>query len=902
MSSSKLFHTAVREALKHYTDATWLGNHSVLATPYVLGDYLFQVDEATTDIVPTAVSRGNALKQLLLQAAASQWQGELPPSRQALLADVEQERATLGNGGVHFLFLVLDLRYFRHYFSPRTHPTRLSAMYDFLHISESAFYRYLAQAIEQLTDSLMTLIRPNLHLEQPSLTVPLIGRDTVLAACLADLQQGRSVAFSGMGGIGKTTLATAVIQSWSSEAVFWYTFRPGLNDDLTSLLFALSHFLHGWGRHNLWLHMLLQEGAVPDVPQALGFLQEDLTRSDDLPFLLCFDEVDLLHTASNQPRHGVHKQLLELLEALCTIAPILLVGQRALIDTRSHYPLQPLKPDDVALFFAENGRSLSANALETVYRQTQGNPRLLELYLALVQDGVDIDTFAFRRASAIKPLFHRLWKRLSQDEKIVLASLSVFRSYAPLDEWDNAPGYQNLQRRQLLKQDVQGGVALLPLFRELVYEELEPGQQLSFHHQAALIRARRGQYTAAAYHFVNADAVETAVALWFAQQETEIVTGNAGAAYTIFIPLKTSGLPQKTAKQLKVIQNRLHLLNAEAEDVLANMDSYSWHLEDELSSEMTQLTSQGLHQWGEAHLYLGQFDSAETRFDEAIALLSQLSTQIVRLYTNGRGRIRMQHADFQATDREALLAQFEVEHLQIRLTMMRRAYQRVQEISPQTVALAEKIGDERYLAQVDYYLAVAAGQLGDMVTAQFHAERLFAICERTGDRVMLENMRAELAGFYLNVGRFAEAIDPAEKALKFFERVKNELRLPHIYSNLAEAYYETGQLTKAEEFAFKARNSEKLSVQPYACYTLGLVHQAKGSPHAAAEVFQFGLQVAQQTEDLFIAAYLHRVYGLLLLHQERHELGMAQLQNALDLFTEMDIPHEIEKTKAEMCQ
>lgn len=902
MSSAKLFHTAVREALKHYTDAAWLGNHSVLATPYVLGDYLFQVDEAITHTVPTAVGRGQALQQMLLQAAASQWPGELPPSRQALLADVEQERVALGNGGVRFLFLLLDLRYFRHYFSPRTHPTGVPAMYGFLHISESAFYRYLAQALEQLTQSLMTLIRPNLHLEQPTRTLPLLGRDEVLAACLADLEQGRSVALSGTGGIGKTTLATAVIQSWSSEAVFWYTFRPGLNDDLTSLLFAFSHFLHGWGSHNLWLHMLLQEGAPPNRQQALGFLQEDLTRAGAPPFLLCFDEVDLLHTASNQPRHGLHKQLLELLEALTALAPILLVGQRALIDTDSHYPLQPLKVDDVALFFAENGRSLSPNALETVYRQTQGNPRLLELYLALLQDGVGLDALAFRRASAIKPLFHRLWKRLSADEKLLLASLSVFRSYAPLDEWHTAPGYQDLQRRQLLKQDAYSGIALLPLFRELVYSELEPGQQLSFHHQAALIRARRGQYTAAAYHFVKADEVETAVQLWFAQQETEIVSGNVGAAYTIFIPLSTTGLPQKTGKQLKLIQNRLHLLHAEAEDVLAGMDSYSWHLEDELSIEMAQLTSQGLQQWGEAHLHLGQFARAEARFEDAIAILSQLSTQIVHLYANGRGRIRMNHVDFQAADREALLAQFEVKHFQIRVTMMRRAYQQVQEISPQIVALAEKIGDERCMAQVDYYLAVAAGQLGDMATAQAHAEKLFAICERTGNRVMMENMRAELAGFYLNVGRFAEAIEPAEKALKFFERVKNELRLPHIYSNLAEAYYETGQLTKAEAFAFKARNSEKISVQPYACYTLGLVHQAKGNPQAAAELFQFGLQVAAQTEDLFIAAYLHRVYGLLLLQQERQQTGMTQLQTALDLFTEMGIPHEIEKTKAELGQ
>lgn len=895
MSSSTHFHTAVREALKHYTDTGWLGKHSALATPYVLGDYLRRVENGTT-----AVGRGQALQQLLLKAAGAFWQGELPNSRQALLDAVEQERANMGNGGPHFLFLMLDLRYFRQYFSPRTQPTGMNAMYAFLHISESAFYRYLAQAIEQLIDSLMTRIRPNLHLEQPTLTAPLIGRDALLADCLSDLNQMRSVTLSGMGGIGKTTLATAVSQSWASESVFWYTFRPGLNDDLPSLLFAFAHFLHGWDCNNLWLQMVTQKGAIQNVQQALGFLQEDIVRSGAPPFLFCFDEVDLLHTGRNQPRHGVHKQLLELLEALCTIAPMLMVGQRALIDTASHYPLQPLKPHDIALIFEQNGRSLSPNALDTIYRLTQGNPRLIELYLALLQDGVEIDELAFRRAPAIKPLFHRLWKRLSQDEKVVLASLSVFQRYAPLDEWQNTPGYQDLQRRQLLKHDAQGGVALLPLFRELVYEELETDQRRSFHHQAAIIRATRGQYTAAAAHFVAADEVETAVQLWFMEQKTEIALGNTGAAYTIFVPLKGKGLSDKTAKQLKVIQNRLHLLNAEAEEVLADMDNYSWHLDDELSVDMAQLTAQGLQQWGEAHYYLGQDEKALSRFDDAIAILGQLSTQIVSIYANGRSRIWITRAEFQAAEHDILRAQFEVEQFQIRLKMARREYQEAQEFGRNTLNLAMKIGDDHHIAQIQYFLASIAGQLGDLETAQHHAEKLFEICERTGDRLLLENMRAELAGFYLNVGRYAETIEPAEKALLFFERVKNEIRLPHVYSNLAEAYYETGQLEKAEEFAFKARNSENLRVQPYACYTLGLIHQAKENPQSATDVFQFGLQVAVQTEDQFIAAYLHRVYGLLLLSQNRQEEGTTQLQNALDLFIEMGIPHEIEKTKAEL--
>ena len=70
MSAKKKDHflTAVRNALKQYTNPQWLGEHSPLATPYFLGDFLHQVEHPET-----AVGRGQALQQLLFQAAAANW-------------------------------------------------------------------------------------------------------------------------------------------------------------------------------------------------------------------------------------------------------------------------------------------------------------------------------------------------------------------------------------------------------------------------------------------------------------------------------------------------------------------------------------------------------------------------------------------------------------------------------------------------------------------------------------------------------------------------------------------------------------------------------------------------------------------------------------------------------------
>lgn len=245
------FQATVESALKHYNQTEWLGQQSPLATPYFLGNHLQTSERPGTDW-----GRGEALQYVIKKAFEDIWPGPLPQSRGGLMAAVEEEWASTGHGGPKYLFLVLDLRYLRLYYSPRTPPSTMNAIQDFLTVSESSFYRHLGQARELLSTSLLKITQPNLRLEQPVLTTTLIGRDHLQQQCLTHLLQGEAVALSGMGGIGKTSLGTAIASEWPTGAVFWYTFRPGLNDEFISTLFSLGHFLHQQGRSNLWLQLV----------------------------------------------------------------------------------------------------------------------------------------------------------------------------------------------------------------------------------------------------------------------------------------------------------------------------------------------------------------------------------------------------------------------------------------------------------------------------------------------------------------------------------------------------------------------------------------------------------------------------------------------------------------------
>ena len=66
------FTDQVRLALNHLNDAAWLGEHSPLAAPYFLGDFL----PASSASAP--IGRGNILAQALRTAATALWPDALP--------------------------------------------------------------------------------------------------------------------------------------------------------------------------------------------------------------------------------------------------------------------------------------------------------------------------------------------------------------------------------------------------------------------------------------------------------------------------------------------------------------------------------------------------------------------------------------------------------------------------------------------------------------------------------------------------------------------------------------------------------------------------------------------------------------------------------------------------------
>ena len=538
------------------------------------------------------------------------------------------------------------------------------------------------------------------------------------------------------------------------------------------------------------------------------------------------------------------------------------------------------------------GDGLSA---EAVREATGGNPRLVELYLALLQrrgeaDAADAAPQA-RPAAAVQPPLETAEPR---GEAGAGRSGRLSRRRAARNCGPASAGWRICRARQLVREDAFGGLALLPAFRELVYDELPAAALREQHRAAALARARYGQYTAAAHHFVRAGELETAVSLWFEVQDAEIAQGNGGAAYALFNDIPAGRLSGAPARRLRVIQNRLHLLAGELEAVLAGMESYSWQPDEEVSAT-------ALEQWGDAQRLLGDLDGARAQYGAAIEVLGRLVSRIVDLQVK-RGQTWSFAADLAAAERETLLAQHEVARYRGLLKMSRGRRRDALADFEEALALAEAADHEGRAAEARYRLAYALGDLGEMDAAEEHAAAAMAYYQRVGDRLRLEGLRAEMAGTYLNLGRYDKVIAPSEQALRYFEQMGHDHWPGIICNTLAEAYFETGDVTRAEEYARRVIATENPLVQPYGMYTLGRVHEAQGDAARAEQVFGSGLQWAERIEDTFIAAYLQRALGTLLLAQARRAEGEAALREALRLFGELSLAGEVAQTEQLLAQ
>jgi tetratricopeptide (TPR) repeat protein len=766
-----------------------------------------------------------------------------------------------------------------------------------LDLTERTYYRHRIEAIRALAERISRQVLPPLRPESP-LQRSMVGRDVLVQEGLANLREGRSVAVSGPSGMGKTTLAAAIAGSWDrpvgSEStvaepgrVFWFTVRPGMNDQLASLAFALGYFLRHCGALNTWRQLVADQGRV-HIERTMGLLRHDLASLRPEAALICIDEVDLL-----DPELHEHALVLQLVDDVKSITPVLLIGQRTVMPTDRHFDLTGLDQPQCRELLKANGVSdLPPELSDRLHSLTRGSPALLLLLAAEWSGSEDVAQLgaSARSTMSIEVLLKRVWRRLVGDDRAVLLQLAVFRAAAPGDAWQgNTSQLERLAELNLIDFDGGGGIELVPFVRRFVYHQLEPAARRIAHLAAADLLEARGDFTEAMHHCIEGAQPARAVWLWIRHRLIEIDRGRAGIAVDLLGRISPADLADPRDRDaLHATRGALLNFLGRAEDAEADLRGVGAGADPALRVY--------------AQAFLGSALETQGRAEQALqAYRDGLSTLIGSPWRQEIDlRIRMSHVlqtrlfDLDEARREAIAARLESEifHGSVEERAGDYAAARARYLAAHELASGLS-GYALQKSRLCSHLGNLSWRLGDIDAAVDLLEQALRHDRERGDVVAEANDRMSLSAAYIVGGHHERALAEAEQGIALAQQLQDGFLLAGSAACTGEAAVNLGRLAEAEHFAMQSLTTEEEGMRTYGLAVLGMVGRVQCAFAPAADVLSQAIRSAKDVDDKYAEATAWRELG----HVHR-DAGAARAARdayaaARRLYTQLGLQKEV---------